>query len=307
MALKFEWYEASGNGPWALSGIQDRGDLNGYGVLNGVRGLEMPPVTIVSDEVPMQPGARIRAVKVQPRTVDLPIHVRGTTPQSLQTQLRTLRAAMDPTRGQGRLRVTPPDGVARELFCYYQAGWQGEIDGTHYGTVWQDILVSLYACDPYFYAADAQKRDYRVGGAGLTFLTTSVGDKFLPLQLIGSTVLSTESITNMGDVAAWPIWTITGPGTMITLTNILPGGTSRLLEVVPTPALTAGQVLTIDTRPGRKTIVGPGGVNMFGDLNVHSVIWSLDPGVNTVRVSVAGSDAVNTVVHLEFTPTYLGL
>jgi hypothetical protein len=64
--------------------------------------------------------------------------------------------------------------------------------------------------------------------------------------------------------------------------------------------------MVIDTRPGHKTVIGPGGVNMFGDMNATSVIWSLQPGTNTVRVSVTGA-TVATQVRLEYTPAYLGL
>jgi len=308
MTMKFAWYEANGAGPWALSGIQDTGDPNGYGVLADVRGLDMPPFVLVTDEVPLQPGAQLRAVKTQPRVVDLPIYVRATSPTNLDLLIRGMRRAMNPTRGDGRLMITPADGNPRYLNCRYQSGWQGDIGSANYGVTWQDILVSLYACDPYFYAESPIVKEFRPGQSTTTFLSTTTVpvDKFLPLQITGSTVLGVEPITNLGDVAAWPVWTITGPATVIHLTNFPPGGGSKDIEVVPNPALLAGQVLKIDTRPGYKTVVGPGGVNMFGDMNANSIIWSLEPGTNTVTVS-ATNPGGSTLVHMEYTPAYLGL
>lgn len=305
MALSFKWIAANGS-QVLLSAIQDEGALNGYGVLDGVRGLDLPPYVLVSDTVPLQPGARLRAVNTSPRTVDLPIHIRATTPMGLQNQIRSLRTAFDPTRGDGILQVTPPDGVARNLICRYEQGWVGDISAAQYGVVWQDILATFYACDPYFYAIGPTIQNFAIGSQVTTFLSTSAGDLFLPLQLTGSTVLGTIPITNAGDVIAWPVWTVTGPAINVILTNYLPDGSSRTLEVDPSTPLTTGQLMVIDTRPNHKTVVGPGNVNMFGDMNANSVIWSLAPGANTVRVAVTGATTA-TLVHMEYTPAYLGL
>jgi hypothetical protein len=308
MTLSFKWIQPNG-GTWALSGIQDTGDVSGFGVLDAVRGLDLPPYELVTDAIPLQPGQRLRAVKTNPRTVDLPIHIRATSTTLLQSMIRSLRWAFEPTAGDGTLQITAPDGVARNLNCRYQGGWLGDLSSDHYGVTWQDILVTLYACDPYFYAIGPIVTNFAIGSLVTTFLTTPAGntaDKFLPLQLTGSTVLGIVPITNLGDVLAWPVWTVTGPATNVILTNFLPDGTSRTLEVDPSTPLTTGQIMVIDTRPGHKTVIGPGGVNMFGDMNATSVIWSLQPGTNTVRVSVTGA-TVATQVRLEYTPAYLGL
>lgn len=300
MTLSFDWFAANG-AMYQLSGIPDLGLDEGFGVTAAVRGLDMPPSVLVTEDVPLQPGQRLRNVKVGARTVDLPIFIRATTPARLQNYIRTLRYAMDPTRGEGRLRVTPPDGNPRELFCRYAGQWTGDLSPDRYGVVWQETLVTLQANDPYFYATAPTIQDFSIGAALLTFLTTDVGDPFLPLSLTASTVLGDVSVTNPGDIIAWPVWTVTGPGSNIILTNLT---TNKTLEVDTT--LSAGEQLVIDTRPGRKTVTGPGSVNLFGSMNATSVIWSLPVGASTVRVAVT-SATTDTLVRLSFVPGYLGL
>lgn len=300
MTLSFAWFATNGN-EYALSGIQDLGSAEGYGVTDAVRGLDMPPSALITDDVPLQPGQRLRSVKVGARVVDLPIFIRANTPSSLQAFIRSLRQALDPTQGDGRLRITPPDGNARDLFCRYAGQWTGDLSPDHYGVVWQENIVTLQANDPYFYATAPTIQDFSIGAAVLTFLSTSPGDTFLPLALAASTVLGDVSVSNTGDVLSWPTWTITGPGSNIILTNLT---TNKTLEVDTT--LGIGDQLVIDTRPGLKTVTGPGGVNLFGSMNATSVIWSLPVGASTVRVAVTGA-TTDTLVRLSFTTRYLGL
>ena len=289
----------------ALSGIADTGAADGVGVLAGVRGLEMPPFDLVSDEVPQQPGARYRNLKTLPREVDLPLFVRATSDTGLRTLLRTVRHALDPARGTGILQVTPQTGDARALFCRYVGPWVGDAGADVFGVTWVQFLATFRALDPFFYSLSPQVLSTAVGSAVRTFLseTDDGSDPFFPIQLGSSTVLGDISVTNAGDVEAWPIWTITGPATTIILRNlsVIP---QAVLEVDTT--LTTGQQVFIDTRPGFKAITGPGGVNLFSALNASSQLWSIPAGASTLRVEVSGATE-DSRVDLLYTPRFLGI
>lgn len=293
----FTWIAADGSFT-DLSSLYPGGVVEGIGVLEGVQGLEMPPYVLVTDEVPRQPGARLRQVKVLPRTVDLPLFIQAATPTLLRNLLRRLRYAFDPTRGDGTLRVLGVDSSTRDLTtCRYQGDWTGvESSQVVGGSSWE-VPITLLARDPYWYDTVPQTVLFAIGTAGTPFFP------FFPLHLSSSTVLGDVSVSNPGDVEAWPVWTITGPGSSIILRNlsVIP---QAVLEVDTT--LLAGDQLVIDTRPGHKTVIGPGGVNLYGALNASSQLWSLPVGTSTVRVEVTGA-TVDSLVRLEYTLRLLGI
>jgi phage-related protein len=294
--LGFTWYDAAGSAT-ALSGLVETGQIEGIGVLDGVRGLEMPPYALISDEVPQQPGARFRNLKTLPREVDLPLFVRSTSEVGLRFLLRTLRHALDPARGDGRLRVTAPDGSQRYLTCRYTGPWTGDLSADAYYVSALQFLATFQALDPYFYDPGPQVVTFAIGTTIVPFFP------FFPLHLNASGVLGDITVSNTGDVEAHPLWTITGPGSNIILRNlsVIP---QAVLEV--DTSLTTGQQLIVDTRPGHKTVVGPGGTNLYGAVNASSQLWSLPVGSNTLRVEVTGA-TVDTAVRLEWTPRFLGI
>ncbi len=77
------------------------------------------------------------------------------------------------------------------------------------------------------------------------------------------------TITNHGDVNAWPIITTLGPGTELTVTNMTTGLAWRL-----TGNIAAGSSLTVDHRPGHKS-ARLDGANVFGRLADDSALWPL--------------------------------
>ena len=85
----------------------------------GRQGAFMPPVSLIEDVVPLQPGGRLRSVQVRPRNVTLPLFIVADSAVNLRQRLRDLLNYLDPTRGDGILRVTTPSGEVRELTCRY--------------------------------------------------------------------------------------------------------------------------------------------------------------------------------------------
>lgn len=278
------WIEPDGR-EHALS---DNPDVN---VLVGRRGAWAPPGELIAEAVPLVPGTRLRGVRTGARELDLPLFVAADDEFDLRWRLRELARWFDPTRGDGRLRVVPPSGMARELVCRAPRGLQFEED---LGRTWwgnqAQVLVTLYAADPYWTAAVPLARTYAVA-------VPSVGFPWPPIVLASSSIVSNPTEVNPGDVDAQPVWTITGPAAGVTLTNTTTGASLRLGRT-----LQAGDTVVIDTRQGARTVVS-GAENLYPDLVPGSVLWWLAPGTNALAIDMPGVAAGSSAA-LAYLPRY---
>lgn len=263
-------------------------------VLKGIEGDGMPPVTFVEDEVAFQPGTRLRTVKTGARTVSLPMAFLASTAAELQAQLRAWLLALNADRGDGQLRYTGPDGVARVLACRYSDGMGLVKDADTRMPTWQKATVMFRAFDPYWYdAADVT--------IGFTAEDAPSFFPFFPMVLGAASVFSGLTATNDGDVDAWPVWTISGPADSVTLRNLTTGKVLTLDR-----ALSSGDVVEVDTRPGEKsvTLAATGG-NLYGDLSSGSSLWPMQRGANQVRIEMDGTTG-DSAVALAYRRRYLG-
>lgn len=427
--------------------------------IRGRSGFYMPPVRWVDEMVPEQHGTSLRQVTYGPREAFFPLLVLGTTETALRTRIRTLLPTLDPTAGDGKLRVTAPDASIRELNCRYiggmeleeqhpEAGWQRagllfrafdpfwydqtDTTQTYYGPInlltknqsdiavdttgWEAVTSATitrttaklwqgtasvqvdfaaisgsgmrttaagrpavtegetYTFSGYFKgdvggefiriqirdAADtsflaetsmtltttwqryevtatippgqtlAYLRAQRAGSApagtfyadGLQFeknseaTTFQVGIApffpFFPLDLNASTLRArvypgagipavNPVITNTGDVEAWPVWTIRGPGRDVSLSNTTTGETLNM-----TVTLEEGDEVTIDTRPGYKS-VDLGGANIYYSLDLASgsSLWPLATGPNDLDIRM-GDVSAESSIELAYKRRFLG-
>lgn len=251
----------------------------------------MPPVAFEEEGIPEQPGERLRAVRHRSREFTLPILFRDTTDAGLRTAIRDLVAKLDPTRGDGRIRVTAPGGDQREITCRYMAGLEGDEQAMLRA---QKAPVVFKAHDPYWYATGDTTTTFTVGTAGSFF-------PFFPLVLASSEVFTDATVINVGDVDAWPVWTVTGPGSNLVLRNLTTGK-----QLTLSVTLGASESVSIDTRPGVKTVTHSNGSNLFPDLSANSSLWPLRRGANSVRIELTSATAASSVV-LSWRPRYLGV
>lgn len=259
-----------------------------------MQGRYMPPVEFIEDDIPGQDGSRLREVRVRPREVALPIDVLTPDTATLRVQMRALMRAFFPQRGEGRLRVLSADGTTRELWCRYRQGLELS-EAFEAGLGAQRTVVVLRAADPFWHDLTPTSLTF-TSSAPVNFL----GDPFLPVKLSSDSILGEQTVTNDGDVLAWPTWTVKGPATSVMLTNVTTG------EVLDLPvALTAAQSVTIDTRPLIKTVKRDDGTNLFGSLTDVSSLWAIGAdGPTTIRIAVAGSTA-ETFVTLTYVRRWL--
>jgi hypothetical protein len=256
----------------------------------GPAGWSATSYEIVTDPMP-RGGETVRFIRSKPATVSWPLYVYGDTHLQFVDRYRQIKRAFAMTlhrRTVGTLRVARPDGTAREIDAYYQDGFTGE-SGENW--LWAKAAISLFCPDGYWRDVDPVTilRNY-VAGANYLAPFPQVSDSLA----LGETVLN-----NPGDVDAWPTWTITGPATAISATNITTG-----YEFTITYTLLANEQITITTQ--QPTVRGPYGQNLVSALDwPNAYLWSLLPGDNDVIFNVSGASA-GTSVQLDFHARYEG-
>ena len=114
-----------------------------------------------------------------------------------------------------------------------------------------------------------------------------------------------------GSWSSYPIITITGPGTGISLENTTTG---HVLDF-PALSLAGGEYITIDLRYGYKTVTDNVGDNRIGELSDNSDLaeWHLAPaptavgGNNLLLLTVDADAGDDTSVQMSYYHRYIGL
>jgi hypothetical protein len=244
----------------------------------------MPPVTITTIRVPQAQGGRFRMARHDERLVTLPVVVPG--PTAGRDELRRWARALDPLQGEGTLTVVQGDYAGRQLVCAYEAGL--ETFAEEYPLLGLTTL-GFRAADPYWQDATETTDVADINSKGYTWFPFAGSWAAQPLVLGSSDVFATLTITNTGDVDAWPIVTTVGPGTDLTLTNQTTGLMWHL-----TGNIAAGSTLVVDHRPGHKSARLDGN-NVFGRLTDDSTLWPLIPGPNRVAIGFATATSASKI------------
>jgi phage-related protein len=241
----------------------------------------MPKMRFDADGVPGQPGEVFREVEHGSREFGVVFDVIASGEANTRTAIRDMIKKLNPKRGAGRIRVTSPVGDQREVVCRYSGG--GELEekvGDDSGPDWQRFPITFLAHDPYWYDVSPIEQTFTITAQAPNFFP------ILPIHLAASELAVDSSVDNTGDVQAWPVWTITGPGSGIKLTN----QTTGRYTWFPSLVLAAGQTLVVDTRPGAKSTIVDGTINVYSSLSTDSSLWYFQTGVNGIRLEMSGAD-----------------
>lgn len=240
----------------------------------GVQVAGMPAIRASEIQVPLQPGSRWRQVSHGAREIAVPIHVTGDVEATMDLLVR----AVDPARGDGRLRVTRSDGGTRDLWCRYVEALK-PVEATDRMPVWSAALI-FRAVDPYWYDTATQSVVVQPEQGPGFF-------PFFPLTLGASEATDQVVVSNDGHAEAWPIWTITGPGTFTAVNNT----TDKTLDLSGYE-LADGESIVIDTTPGVKSVESSTAGTLFAELSADSSLWPVVVGANDISFTVSGaSDA----------------
>jgi hypothetical protein len=266
----------------------------GYRVLaSGTRGLSAPEYRYTTATYAGLPGATLTAVQADQRLVNLGMQVEATDPATFRQRWRRLIRAMRPMAGDGTLTVTDEWGDTRSFTCRYAGGLEGDGEAEFSGTVGRAV-VRLAGFDPWFYG-DEQPVNFGLAAPTPFF-------PILPVHLSPSSIQGEFSVDlSDADADTYPAWTITGPGSQLTLTNVTTG---RTIQV--TTDLGDGQTMTIDTRPGFQSVRRGDGVNLMDALSTDPALWPLTPGINTVSAQLTNAGPASRITGT-YRPRYSGI
>ncbi|MFI6319753.1 hypothetical protein ACIBG8_19620 [Nonomuraea sp. NPDC050556] len=309
------------------------------------KGLDAPSFTINADEYPAIPGGFVRSVRAGIREIFLPLKIVAPTRPEMMRLKRKFIASLNPSQGLVSLIVTEytqysPGGPweaepARQLTCYYVSGAEGGEESSA-GVNWTTYGLVLRATDPYFRGlARATASFVRYGK--LSPFIAETGSQFLSPDGVtpgDGLVLSanpewitSQVVTNVGEVAAQPRWWIEGPlaSTFSIHLADLATETARTLRFNKPVTLTTDDAIFIETAKGeldiykqRKDGNGPR-TPLWGAVDITSELWALESGENIVELAIDKPPGMTPaeeldwlsrnrpVVSLSYLPGYLGI
>jgi hypothetical protein len=282
--LQIDYIDPDGN-DWDLS---DLTFVNGYtcSAISGIEGLVVALQTIPLLDGSATPNQYIS----QPGAINLAIVIGRPASNNeydyyilLDRITRAFFNVRNQTPKPGHIQIQRPDGSTRQIAVYTTAGLNNPDVGVNNITVY---TFTLQTPDPYWEDLVPQQMSFQ-GSTASGILP------LLPIRLAGSSIGSNISVTNPGNAQAWPVWTITGPGTP-TFKNLTSGRQWALNTSIP-----AGHIVQVVTKPGQQIAADvTAATNIWDQLVLGgnlSNLWSLMPGVNQVNIAMAGATAATSV------------
>ncbi|HEX8489310.1 MAG TPA: hypothetical protein VF642_12250 [Propionibacteriaceae bacterium] len=266
-------------------------DLNNGPVtlLAGAKLFGTPPVTQQRKQSPTIAGTRRTGVRIEERPLLLPVSVKGYGDwEAYRATDVAFFNGLDPDRPVV-VTVTSPDAIARSLPCYFES--DGDVEDEYDPLLFarKKYVLGLIAPDPYWRGDPVVK----------TLVATDTSLPLFPgppFDIITGESLAEASISNLGDVPAWPRYTITGPVTAFTV------GVGDAV-VSSTAPVAAGDQVVIDSAPRARTVLSGGGARLYEQMDrvqFRPVPRGTDVPI-TVSVEGAGS---STQVMVELTPLF---
>lgn len=285
--LDQRWVDVNGRA-WSFMGEE-----SGVILMRGVRGLGMPTYTHFRDDYTGTDGSYWRGLRAQSREVFWPIYIfHDGRSRDWVEHYNAFWDGLSP-RAEGAWVVQGPHGEQRKLRLRYEKGGEEayELDPSFYG--WAKYGIHLRADQPYWEGA-AIPRSWRTSEPVFFF---GDDDEAPPFHISPPPSAEQATMTNPGDVATWPTWTLEGP--LLEGTRVgVDGQAVELGFDVP-----SGSTLVIDTRPTAQTAILDG-VDRTRDLASYGFA-EIPPGKDVpVEVTlIAPPEGVGSAT-IEIVPLY---
>lgn len=297
------WSLVSGTEELALSG---RAPFD----LVSISGIGTPPIRRLTARAPFQDGDTDLGFRLDARMINLVAYFNASSKALADTCRAQLYEFIKPLNGAINLRCVRDDGETRQLDVHPVGVIDMPVSDTDRIFGAQKVAIQLRAAEPVWY--DPQLMYWAaVGGAatGASGFTVPVAVPWL--QTPNTFIEVQTELGYAGSWASYPIVTITGPGTGISLANLTTG---HVLDF-PALALAGGETVTIDLRYGHKSVVDQLGDNIIAELSDDSDLaeWQLAPapaasgGNNLLLFTVDADATAATGVQMSYYNRYIGL
>ena len=253
----------------------------GQEALAGILGFGLPGVT--NQWFEGAGSSTWRGSRVERRKITLPLKVYADTRKQLNELLSEMSVMLDPfvarpdvERGTARLFFGMPDDNEWFVDVVRSGGgdWSRKVDSddrTYFKTT-----IELEAADAFWTRNNPEKFEVKQQPSGNPLLP-----KIARLRVGSSATTGERAVTNIGDTWAWPMMTLVGPTTGLTL--IGPNGEVLRWDGV----LEDDEVLYIDMR--NNTVTDETGTNRYGNLAPAPRFWYIAPGTSSVTVILEDS------------------
>lgn len=257
----------------------------------GIVGHLMPPVALHESDNPGIDGGFIRGQKWKPRPLGVKLTVAADTATEWRNLQETLPRVFDTSTGEGTLVCTQPDGAERRIACVYESGLEGIDPGALF---YAQYPLLLKAPDPWWRGGSYE--------ATLRGATQVPWFPYFPLVLNDDGFDGGFILPRLGHRPSWPVWTITGPTTRVTLSL---NATGELFTMTGT--LDAGEQVVIRTdprEPSWRRITTGTGENAWGVVaGDYPTLFGLPHTGGTVTVEVDGA-TVDTAIQVWTEPRF---
>lgn len=294
------WSVWNGNSELALTG---RAPFD----LVSIQNIGSAPVRRLEERSPFQDGVSDVGFRLDPRTINLVVYFAAANRATADGYRDQLHSYFKGLSRPLALRCVRDDGATRQIDCYPIGLIDAPVDDQNRIGASQRMAVQLRAPDPIWYDP---------AGASVALLggsSTGASGFGIPMavpwvQATQTLIDRTFTIAYPGTWAEYPIITVYGPATNVTITNETTGD---VLDF-PSLVLTAGQYVQVDLRYGYKTVVDQAGASQIAKLSSDSDLatWRLAAapeaagGANVIHFEVASTANNDTGVTFQYYNRY---
>lgn len=238
---------------------------------------------------PALDGSTWAGYRVPQRDINLPVYIHESTSLGWRDTDAAFFKALNPS-SECTLIVATPDGAVRSLPVRFAGGADVDFDVDPLIMRYAAYALTFSAADPYWQGSLVHT-SFSVAGSVTTLFPGP------PFNINSAYTTGTGTIANPGDVVSWPKWTVNGPYTGFTVgvgaTTVVYSGTKA-----------AGQSVTIDTDPRRRTVLNETGADEWVNLTTANFEPIPPGGVVTLSLSVTGATTSATSIDMNFIPRY---
>ena len=259
---------------------------DGYYLTTGFSGLGIPTTDVVISNSAGD-GGTWRSTRRGVRTLDLPITVVDADRATVEAKLRRLATALSDRVTAPKLLATYSDGTSYDLEVHYTGGAETTF-GEDAGDTYCRWVITVQAPDPYWTSREAVTFSLAASTATRGLLAPPAGTQNALGRLIvqSSQVLGSFVVDNIGEVDAYPVWTLEGTASSVTITK---GG----VGFTYTEAMTSGSKIIIDTK--NATVRDTAGTNKYANLSTAPKLFALPSGQSTLSITAVGSDSTTKI------------
>lgn len=259
----------------------------------GVLGLRHSPSQVFVRTSSFVDGQEVTGWKLNPRPLELPLDIHGTSESEWFVRDRALTRAFRADR-PGKLTIIDPLGGRRTISARLDSSEDDGMEDDPSSLFASTLTMPLIADDPWYYGQPLPHVFKQANSESSFYPDSGYGP---PFYLGPATFTGADTLINPGDAPAWGVLELPGPAEGF---SVIIGG-RKISGFTEGFTLPAGRTLTIDMDPRRSSALLDDGTNVTRYLTSTQFAAVPDGSSVPAEVIVYGSSEMT----LTLTPRYL--